>query len=45
MESAGVPLTGRADPQQAWRYDWTTGEVIFNYDALSSDGVTRYDEF
>jgi prepilin-type N-terminal cleavage/methylation domain-containing protein len=45
MIGDGVQLTGRANPVRAWRYDYTTGEFIFNYSGTSSDGVTRYDEF
>ena len=45
MRSDGVPLSGKANPGRAWRYDYTTGEFIYNYNGISSDGVTRYDEF
>jgi len=45
MVKDGKPLTGEAKPDEPWRYDYTTGEFIFNWDALSSDGVTRYDQF
>ncbi len=45
MINAGVPLTGVAAPIRAWKYDYTTGEFLFNYNGVSSDGVTRYEEF
>lgn len=45
MRSDGVPLSGNASPGRAWRYDYTTGEFIYNYTGTSSDGVTKYDEF
>jgi type II secretory pathway pseudopilin PulG len=45
MVADGVPLTGEANPINPWKYDYTTGEFIFNWSAISSDGVTRYDEF
>jgi len=45
MKNDGVLLTGHPNPIRAWRYDYTTGEFIFNYDSLSNDGVTNYDEF
>ena len=40
----GLPLTGNSTPVKAWKYDYTSGEFIFNYDAFCSDGVTKYDE-
>ena len=45
MVGNGVPLSGDPDPINPWKYDYTTGEFIFNWDALSSDGVTKYDDF
>jgi prepilin-type N-terminal cleavage/methylation domain-containing protein len=45
MMNAGVPLSGMANPARAWKYDYTTGEFIFNYNAISSDGVTSYEDF
>lgn len=45
MVADGVPLTGEANPINPWKYDYTTGEFIFNWNALSRDGVTQYDEF
>ena len=45
MVAAGVPLSGEPDPINPWKYDYTTGEFIFNWNALSSDGVTQYDDF
>jgi len=43
--SDGDPLSGSASPARAWKYDCESNEFIFNYNGLSSDGVTRYDEF
>ena len=45
MVADGVPLSGESDPINPWKYDYTTGEFIFNWDALSIDGVTEYDDF
>lgn len=45
VETAGTPLTGNSTPAKAWRYDKTTGEFILNFDGVSDDGVTPYDEF
>ena len=44
MVADGVPLSGEPNPINPWKYDYTTGEFIFNWDALSSDGVTTYDD-
>ena len=41
----GEPLMGVANPLRAWKYDYKTGEFIFNYNGVSRDGVTTYDEF
>ena len=43
--STGAPLSGDVSPTKAWKYDYTTGEFIFNYDSTSNDNVTNYDEF
>jgi general secretion pathway protein G len=42
--SAGQPLAGHADasPTCAWKYDYTTGEIIINYNAPDHSGV-NYD--
>ena len=45
MVNAGTPLTGHANPARAWKYDYTTGEFIFNYSAVSRDAVTTFDDF
>ena len=45
MLSDGDPLNGSSSPGRAWKYDYTTGEFIYNYNGTSSDGVTKYDEF
>ncbi len=45
MVADGVPLSGEPNPINPWKYDYTTGEFIFNWNALSSDGVTEYDDF
>lgn len=45
MEDEGDPLSGDDEPEDAWVYDYTTGEFLLNFDGLSSDGITRYDEF
>ena len=44
MVDEGVPLSGQPNPINPWKYDYTTGEFIFNWDALSGDGVTAYDD-
>lgn len=45
VENEGNPLEGSDDPERAWLYDKTTGEFILNFDGVSSDGVTCYDDF
>lgn len=45
MKNDGVPLTGNPAPNRAWKFDYTTGEFIFNYYAISSDGSTNYEDF
>ena len=45
MVAAGVPLSADASPTAAWKYDYSTGEIIFNYTEVSSDGVTKYEDF
>lgn len=45
MKNLGDPLDGGSNPGRAWRYDYTTGEFIYNWNGVSSDGVTRYEEF
>ena len=43
--AAGVPLSGDSTPLKAWKYDYTTGEIIFNYDqTTASDPTVNYDE-
>jgi prepilin-type N-terminal cleavage/methylation domain-containing protein len=43
--AAGVPLSGETTPMKAWKYDYTTGEVIFNYDQPTAcDPTVSYDE-
>jgi prepilin-type N-terminal cleavage/methylation domain-containing protein len=37
MKSDGVPLSGQDNPTRGWRYDYTTGEFIINYNGISSD--------
>ena len=45
MKSDGVPLDGHGDPNRAWKYDYTTGEFIFNYGKpTASDSSVNYDE-
>ena len=39
------PLSGDPNPINPWKYDYTTGQFIFNWNAFSSDGVTQYDDF
>jgi len=41
----GTSLSGESNPEYMYKYDYTTGEFIYNYNGLASDGVTRYDEF
>jgi general secretion pathway protein G len=45
LDDGGDPLTGQPSPTRAWKYDLGTGEFIFNFNGISSDGVTNYDEF
>ena len=45
MMNAGMPLSGNPNPARAWKYDYTTGEFIFNYNGMSSDGVTSHEDF
>lgn len=45
MRNAGVPLSGNPTPNRGWKYDYTTGEFIVNFNGFSSDGVTRYEDF
>lgn len=45
VKDDGDPLSGNASPARAWKYDYTTGQFIFNYKGFSSDSVTRYSEF
>lgn len=44
-QMSGRPLSGWESPRKAWKYDYTTGEFILNYNGISCDKVTRYDEF
>jgi general secretion pathway protein G len=39
--NAGAVLSGNADatPTNAWKYDYTTGEIIINYHAADKAGV------
>ena len=45
MVAVGVPLSADASPTAAWKYDYSTGEIIFNYNGVSSDYVTKYEDF
>ena len=45
VKTNGTPISGVVSPNRAWKYDAITGQIIFNYKADSSDGVTRYDQF
>ena len=45
MTSGDVPISGQANPTKGWHYNYTTGQLIVNYNGISSDGVTPYDEF
>lgn len=45
VKDDGDPLSGGASPTRAWKYDAETGQVIFNYNGISSDGVTTYDQY
>ena len=45
MVSDDESLSGDTDPQQPWKYNYTTGEFIYNSSAMSSDGVTTYDRY
>lgn len=39
------PIGGGTTPNRAWKFNSETGEFIYNYDGVSSDGVTLYEEF
>jgi general secretion pathway protein G len=41
---AGVPLAGNGDaaPANAWKYDYSTGEIIIDYNGATKAGI-RYD--
>ena len=45
MLNDGDPLQGNVNPNRAWKYDYTTGEFIFNWREVSKDGATKYSEF
>ena len=45
MVDGGNQLSFTNFRYKAWKYDYTTGDFIFNSDEISSDGVTRYDEY
>lgn len=40
----GTP-TGEAEPTKGWHYSVVTGEFVVNYNALSGDEETKYDEY
>ena len=42
---SSTPLSGASNPILGWKYSNVTGEFIVNYNGLSSDGVTNYDDF
>ncbi len=42
--SDGVPLSGGASPNRAWKYDTVTGQIIFNYNGKDSLGV-NFDDY
>jgi general secretion pathway protein G len=44
MSNSGT-MNGSPTPTKAWKYQYPTGEFIFNYNGLSNDGVTTYGEF
>ena len=45
MVNDGLPLSCTSFTYKPWKYDYTTGDFIFNSNEMSSDGVTRYDEY
>lgn len=40
-----APLSGNSSPGRAWKFDYVNGDFINNFDGLSTDGVTPYDDF
>jgi general secretion pathway protein G len=44
IETSGNPLTGDASPTKGWAYDTKSGQFIANSNAVSSDGVTLYQD-
>jgi len=44
MSNSGV-MNGSPTPTKAWKYQYPTGEFIFNYNGMSTDGVTNYADF
>jgi general secretion pathway protein G len=45
LRGTGLPMNGSSNPSKAWKYDYTTGDFIFNYSGISNDGVTSYEDF
>jgi type II secretory pathway pseudopilin PulG len=45
LTGSGSPLVAGPPLARAWRYDYRTGEFIYNFNGVSSDGVTLYSEF
>ena len=39
------PMAANPTPTHSWKYNTSTGEFIINSNALSGDGVTKYEEF
>ncbi len=44
MSDSGA-MNGSPNPSKAWKYQYPTGEFIFNYNGMSTDGVTNYGDF
>lgn len=44
IETSGNPLSGDAAPTKGWAYDNKSGQFIANSNAVSSDGVTLYQD-
>ena len=45
MVGGNAPLEGVDATVRPWKYNYNTGEFIFNYSGVSVDGTTPYDEF
>jgi prepilin-type N-terminal cleavage/methylation domain-containing protein len=42
--AAGAP-TGKLEPMKGWHYSVVTGQFVVNYNGMSTDEETQYDEY